>query len=251
MSRYFSGLRRLQKERHEPSPPAPTLPPMSSNGRSQSAASDETQPPTRSAIPVAEPSTAAAAEFANLFENLRVLGNNTIRTVVVAGVSAAESVRTVTTGLTAQLERLGISVLVAELAEWRSRTVLRTRTERAGILSSWVDPLPLDLHGRVDLSYVTDWLERNAGDAGFVIIEGQPLAESIDSALIARATDGLVMVVETEVTSRHALRIATERAKMAGCRTMGIVMYKSNDRTPAWLRRFIISEHASSLTHME
>ena len=252
MSEYFRVLRRLEKE--GPARPAPrkserrVAPVHSVNVP----AILDPEPQPKTAMPVAEPSTAAAAEFANLFDNLRALGKERgMRTVVFAAVSAMESVRTVTTGLAAHLERLGVSVLVAELAEWHSRTILRIRAEHGVSGSASADPLLVDLHGRVDLSDVTDWLEHNARDAGFVIIEGQPLAESIDSAIIARAADGLVMVAETEATSRHALRVATERAKMAGCRTLGVVLYGANDRMPAWIRRFVNYEQSLLVTRGE
>ena len=45
----------------------------------------------------------------------------------------------------------------------------------------------------------------------------------------------------TSELARH-VPVGDERAKMAGCRTLGVVMYGANDRMPAWIRRFVNHE---------
>jgi hypothetical protein len=41
------------------------------------------------------------------------------------------------------------------------------------------------------------------------------------------------------VTERAALQVAAERARIAGCKTLGVVMHGTKDRMPGWLRRLI------------
>ena len=70
-----------------------------------------------------------------------------------------------------------------------------------------------------------------------VIIEAPPLGISVDAAMIARACDGLVLVVEAQNTPREALRDAIERADTVGCQILGIVMEGRPEYRPPWLRK--------------
>jgi hypothetical protein len=83
------------------------------------------------------------------------------------------------------------------------------------------------------------WIDRVAPHSDLVIVTGPPLATSIDAALLACACDGLVIVAESEVTERAALQVAAERARIAGCKTLGVVMHGAKDRMPGWLRRLM------------
>jgi len=101
------------------------------------------------------------------------------------------------------------------------------------------DALEIDLDGGAAPSDLNAWIERVAPDAQLVIVAGPPLANSIDTALLACASDGLVIVAESEVTDRNALQLAAERARIAGCRTLGVVMHGTQERMPVWMRRLM------------
>ena len=70
-----------------------------------------------------------------------------------------------------------------------------------------------------------------------------------DAAEAARAgaAEGLVIVAESEVTERAALQVAAERARIAGCNTLGVVMHGTKDRLPGWLRRLVGGRPESSV----
>ena len=85
----------------------------------------------------------------------------------------------------------------------------------------------------------TRWIARIAPQDELIVITGPPLAASVDAALLACACEGLVIVAESEVTERAALQIAADRARIAGCRTLGVVMHRTKDRLPGWVRRMV------------
>jgi Mrp family chromosome partitioning ATPase len=60
--------------------------------------------------------------------------------------------------------------------------------------------------------------------------------------LLARACDGLVIVAQSEVTHREALQLAAERARVVGCRTLGVVMHATKAPIPRWMRRVFVEE---------
>ena len=86
---------------------------------------------------------------------------------------------------------------------------------------------------------VESWIGRVASGVELVILEAPPLDESIDAALLSSASDGLVIVAEPEVTERATLQAAAERARAAGCHTLGVVLSGRRQHMPAWLRRFM------------
>jgi Mrp family chromosome partitioning ATPase len=99
--------------------------------------------------------------------------------------------------------------------------------------------LKVDLDAGPSGDALNDWAERIAPANDLVVITGPPLANSIDAALLACACDGLVIVAESEITDRKALHIAAERARIAGCRTLGVVMHGTKDHLPKWIRRIV------------
>jgi Mrp family chromosome partitioning ATPase len=190
-------------------------------------------------------STSADAAYRVLFDNLRALANERpIRALVFASTSVEESPRPVITGLAAEATRLGRRVVIAVLTESAGRSLLQRRPSESdqgrpsesdqGTGAG--DALSLDLSRPDWQAAFEDWLCHAAAGADLIIVEGRPLEQSIDAALIARACDGLVLVARTEVTPRHTLQAAAERARAVGCRTLGVVMHGTKNHLPAWLR---------------
>jgi hypothetical protein len=241
MSEYFRVLKRIERNEPEIDVPGSDRPDAAQRHDQAPPASHALRRPV-TAVPAANLTRSdTAAAFATLFDNIRALaGESPVRHLVFAGVSAAESVRNVTTGLAAHIERRGLRVLMAELTNWSGRPILRSRNAGTTAHANGEgDPMPLDLGGTAAHVELADWLQGAECMADFIVIEGRPLAESIDSALLARACDGLVIVAQTEVTLRDALQVAAERAHAVGCRTLGIVLNGTRDHLPPWVRRFV------------
>jgi hypothetical protein len=161
-----------------------------------------------------------------------------MRVLVFASAADDESAHVVAAGMASNTQLRGLSVVTARLMESAGHVLLRRPAEEAiepinGINNS----LALDLHRTTWQGAFAEWLCTTAADADLVIIEGRPLGASIDSAVLARACDGLVIVAQAEVTAREALRVAAERARTVGCRTLGVVMRRPSKRPPGWLRR--------------
>jgi len=236
MSDYVHALKRLDTDL----PAGPITTPAVTAARRPHLPAHPDSPLVGSEDATASAATETAAAFAALFDNLRALANgHPTRNLVFAGASAAESVHTVTSGLVAQIERRGLPVLVAELTESAGRSMLTRRTGEWDVASGTADRLTLDLHGSTWAAEFADWLSVATRRAAAVVIEGLPLERSIDSALLARACDGLVIVAQPEVTHREALQVAAERARVVGCRTLGVVMHATPNPMPRWIRRFV------------
>jgi len=87
-----------------------------------------------------------------------------------------------------------------------------------------LDKLILDLRSEAGQHALDQWLQDAADHADLLIVEGLPLDGSFDTALVARACDGLVIVAEPKKTTKACLRFAAERAHGAGCHVLGVCM---------------------------
>jgi hypothetical protein len=83
------------------------------------------------------------------------------------------------------------------------------------------------------------WFEEGSGGVDFILVEAPPLDTTADAALLARACDGLVLVVESGVTSRESLLRAVRIAEASGCRLLGLVMSEPRQGLPDWVRRLV------------
>ena len=261
MSNYFQTLKRLEQEQSA-SRAAPVQLPVVEQVK---------QPePTEAAEPAATPriqtiqapqrvsaDERTVGSFASLFDNLRALGNGApVGSIAVAGVSSVESVERISSGLAGEICRHSLRVLVGELYRSVSQPVLRVRmasrddrgeprvravgqsTHQNSVAAKLAaNSLQLDLRGGPIPPELTDWLDTARAAHDVVIIEAPPLGISVDAAMLARACDGLLLVVEPRATSRDALVSSIERAQTVGCNILGIVMQGRPERMPTWLRR--------------
>lgn len=180
-----------------------------------------------------------------LLSYLRVAVNKPMPIVVMAGVGEASGASAVVSGLAAAARECGLRMAVAELDGVPGRRVLRQRrwngddAPAAGAAAPEAADAALGaaLLVQPTADHLERWLERSGAD--FVLIEAPPLDVAADSALLARVCDGLVLVVESAVTSRDALRRAVRLAEASRCRLMGLVMREERRALPAWLRRLL------------
>jgi Mrp family chromosome partitioning ATPase len=260
MSNYFQTLKRLEREQARDKADRP-------RARVEQVAATEPSEPTdlpRARAPevIQQPKIIderTVGGFSSLFDNLRALGNGApVGTVVIAGASTGESVERVATGLAAEVARNDVQVLVAELYRSGGNPMMRVRmatptekseagrfgaTKRRADAAIDTDELPkpirLDLRGGPASDAVKQWLKQAHAAHQMVVIEAPPLGISVDAAMVARACDGLVLVVEAHTTPRDALRDAIERADTVGCQVLGIVMEGRPEWRPPWLRKLV------------
>lgn len=161
--------------------------------------------------------TRGADAFGALLDRLRTAGGQTetARVLVFAPVAAAGSTRAVVDGLVDRARALAMRVGVGELSRVGGQAVLGDSNGPARQV--------LELDGRTLAPTVASWLAP-MGDPQLMLIEAPPVAASVDALLLAAACDGLVLVAQTGVTARTALRSATERAQAVGCRMLGVVL---------------------------
>jgi Mrp family chromosome partitioning ATPase len=259
MSNYIDVLRRLEQERGLPeAAPSPTATPSAvAAPRGHSARAPAAPPPSPTppvaagppepivAGPVTRPldtrrshafATATHPGIATLLDNIRMLSSGRAsRVVVFCGASTAEAVTTLASALAAHAEQSGMKAFVGTL----TRTTRGTVVAPAADFSTVATTLEIDLNAGSSTAELQGWVERVAPNSDLVVLTGPPLATSIDAALLACACDGLVIVAESEVTERATLQIAAERARIAGCRTLGVVMHGTKDRLPGWIHRLM------------
>jgi hypothetical protein len=194
--------------------------------------------PETVATPSPPPALPAAA-YGALFDNLRALASgDPMRAFVFAGAADDQSAHVVAAGMVSHARHRGLSVVTARLIESAGSVLLcQPADDMTEPIGGGNNSPGIYLHRAGWQGACAEWLQTTAVDADLVIIEGRPLGDSIDSAVLACACDGLVIVAQAEVTAREALRVAVERARTVGCRTLGVVMRGPSKRLPGWLRR--------------
>ncbi len=269
MSNYFQTLNRLEKEKsarraaepvrvvtEEPAPvvakpaapeldaaPAVQSPPVKRHIRKQSLLDATSANGENGQIP-----------YLTLFDNLRLMGNGgPVKSVVLAGAATKDGTAQVSSGLALLARSRGLRVLVADVEEGLSQPVLRPRnsavrdtvaghSRRRGAgegakNGSSLAAIALDLRGGPVPTELTGWLGSASGSYDLVIVEAPALGRSVDAALLARACDGLILVVDSKVTTKDALRSAVDRAQAVGCRILGLVMNGAQPGLPRWMAR--------------
>lgn len=232
MSEYLRVLKRLERDAPR-SVSAPVRPAGNAKGTpALIAVADD-----RSRTVLAPVSDDRAAAFAELYDTLRATANGDApRSLVVASAAGDGSPRAIIEGLAMHVRRLGVRVRLAEVVESDGLPLLRVRPEPGDPGRTPASTRPLDLRSHASADDVREWLA-SVSDADLTLIDGGALAASIDPALLACGCDGLLIVLRAEATAREALRVAAERARAVGCRTLGIVMEIQQDRVFPWLRK--------------
>lgn len=182
---------------------------------------------------------------ASLLESLRALDSRLeTPTVVIAGIDTADAPRPVIAGLIIQAHLRGLKLSLGKLVPGKGFRLLRKRVPRTtpgddtrapGVDASAED-LALQIVGAPPSNVLEDWYDKAAGNADLLVIEAPPLIESVDAALLGRACDGLVLVVEPTRTRQADFETAVERARAASCPPIGLVMSQHRE----WLPRAVL-----------
>jgi hypothetical protein len=187
-------------------------------------------------VDAVSPGDALAPGFTTLLDRLRAqtARGAGARSLVLATAEPSAGAGSVLDGLAARAEQLGMDVVRGELRGVPGRQLMparRTPADRTARHCLTVASRPDHL-----ATEMASWLGQHRG-ADLVLIEAPPLLHSIDGALVARACDGLVLVAERGVTDRGALQEAANRARVAGCTLLGIIVTSNERPLPRWLQR--------------
>ena len=215
MSTYMKALRRLESD-GQMAPPAPvSAPAVRRAGREAEETTARRAPLTASA---------AVPEIEALLDQLRTLASqgDAARVLVFAPVSTPGAARGVLEALATRARELRLSLAVAELSRSGGAPQLVARGGEARPAH------PIELDGPALAAGLRDWLGA-LPPAALVLIDAPPIQRSVDAVLLGAACDGVVLVAETGVTERAALRAAAERARDGGCRTMGVVLTRRGE----------------------
>lgn len=157
--------------------------------------------------------------------------------VVLTSAGGHASVRQVVDGLVRQARTMGVRIALAELVIEGEERVLRSRDDDASLPTA----THLELTGAGSDQVLRDWFERATAGHDLLIVEGPPLTQSVDAALLARSGDGLSIVLEPRLTTREEFETAIERTRASGCFVLGLVMSHHRHWLPRFLRGFFNS----------
>ncbi len=215
------------------------------DAREQAATTQPAQP-ERSRRSLTRPSDRNDS-FARAFDNLRAIAaGGQLCSVVIAAASATETVDPVVDGLAEEACRHQLQTLTAAFSESKGQYVLSERLlygsePTTGKAATPTENPAISFHlGTSDLpAALTAWLDGAREAHDLLLLHGPALGHSVDAALIARATDGLVLVVEPGVTGQQDLSNAVERARSVGCKILGLVAAGARDDLPRWMRQIV------------
>ena len=71
-----------------------------------------------------------------------------------------------------------------------------------------------------------------------ILLDTPPVIPFIDSTIISGMSDGVVLVVESNLTRAQMVDHAIEKLKAAGAKLSGIVLNKREFHIPKWIHRF-------------
>jgi capsular exopolysaccharide synthesis family protein len=73
----------------------------------------------------------------------------------------------------------------------------------------------------------------------YIIVDAPPLASHPETLLLSRKADGVILVIESEKTRKHAALWAKKQIETAGGKLLGVVLNKRRHRIPNWLYKRI------------
>ena len=171
--------------------------------------------------------------LAGLLDGLRLISSSRSgRCVVLAGVSSDTAAGFVQRGLEAEAVRSSVNLVTGRLIRSRGRRFVVE-------FSSTEDSVAIDLETDAVADALRARIQKVDPEADVAVLQGPPLSDSVDAALLARSTSGLILVLEPLVTRRSDLFLALERAERSGCEVLGVVTLDARKRLPQWLRRLI------------
>jgi hypothetical protein len=82
-------------------------------------------------------------------------------------------------------------------------------------------------------------IDRERSRVALLIVNSRPLTQSLESLLVSRNVDGVILVLDADHTKARVAENACDRIAAAGGRVLGAVLNKRRRHTPGWLAGFI------------
>ncbi len=207
--------------------------------------------PTASKQPLivhADPRSPRAESFRTLRTNVQFVDlDDTVRTFTITSSLPSEGKSTTAANLAIAMAESGVRVVIVDADLRRPRLddvlgvegaagltdVLIGRAELDDVIHPWgtgglhvlpagrIPPNPSELLGSARMRALVQDL---ASAFDYVVIDAPPLLPVTDAALLARLTDGALMIAASGRASRNQLRVALEALASVGGRTLGLVM---------------------------
>lgn len=246
MSKYFQALNRISQQSN---PPQQAEPKQARDQKTDAVQKTQPRDTLLHVSPFAEiPLAKRQRAYSELLDSLRSLpdGAYGVPCMVMAGVSRRISATNVMTELRHQSQEQGLRLLSLEVITDGSQRYLREAfsdgvEERADSYSTALSDResrdPREQRSRSAGSQLEQWLQEVDEHFDLLVIQAPPLTESVEAAIVARETDGLILVVENLVDSHADLEAAVEKARDANCNLFGVVLLGAREWLPKWLRR--------------
>jgi Mrp family chromosome partitioning ATPase len=72
-----------------------------------------------------------------------------------------------------------------------------------------------------------------------ILLDTPPVIPFIDSTIVSSMTDGVILVVESNLTRAQVVDHGTEKLRSAGAKIVGIILNKREFHIPKWIYRFL------------
>lgn len=208
---------------------------------------------------------AATEAFRVLRANIQFLGvDQPVRNILVTSAGPSEGKSMITANLGVVMAQSGLSVIVVD-ADLRRPTMHRafsisrdrgltnalmrpeggaaletflqpTQVENLRVLPSGpLPPNPADLLGSRRMSELIQTLSHQVD---VILIDSPPILAAADASMLAARADGVLLVIESGVTSRAVVAQAKETLEKAGARILGVTLNKLSRRVGSYYYRY-------------
>jgi Mrp family chromosome partitioning ATPase len=239
MSTYFDSLERRARE--------------TGGGIEHTASLTLREPAPRESAPI------SAGPYRALRERVLARGNGRpIKKIVFAGCRGGEGCTRVAREFAESLAGSGLTVLLVDADAHTAGLTIATGAAGADFEQVLHGGTPVKPQGRLTIvpspgagktkervfraPEFAEWLETQAAAYDYVVLDAPPLLEFADGILLGRLSDGVVIVVQAEVTEKDALARAREQLENVGATVLGAVLNRTRDAIPALLKPFLSSE---------
>ena len=73
----------------------------------------------------------------------------------------------------------------------------------------------------------------------YILLDSPPVIPFIDSTIITGMVDGVVFIIESNLTRSQVVQHAIEKLKAGGGEIMGVILNKREFHIPKWIYRFL------------